>query len=729
MKPAVFKQRDNVQLSYELPHHIHASAVYPVRSPNGSRIIIYGHNEGIRVIWYGGRSYRQPTAANASGTANGTSKDEPMVIDLSSDDEPAPPPTDSAGFEQDEDEVNPAEPYRDVLRYIDIALGTSATHISVPHISPVPADSAPDSHASILSTHIVVAVAYADLTIRLMSLPLTPPAKSSIEPSTWGMQVVQIPSSNGHQDFITSISITDFAESQEEVGGERSKSRSRSGARVTSNTSRTSSGPQWSFLVASSSSTGSGLLLIHKISLINGNTFDRSPESLFPAQRQLLRSPLSGCRLSFNPCPHPADRSSNLLITLPDSGCLKIYQVIAPLINSRGRRGSAATMDSATSSAGSVRSTSKQQGKFLITLYTDFVSPGDGEASGQRKRPLDASWVLGGRAILALFEDGEWGVWDLEGAGPASATQTQNLVKGQSSISGIQGGAKAKFTIRGSILPFANASAKSRAGESDSRDPTGLAPMTPHTRKTRSDRFFEGREGEPASMSDKMTASRGSICTTELPLSSTSQSSKLVDESVLLNYGDASFHLTSLLAYWRAEISGRGTLGTSGATRPNSLPALRLGGEHLRAVSEFAVEKKAESTPDAVSAIPDIVATTDHTLIMLLAPLAEEMKPRNEHKQSLLARLPGTFGNSDELLLQRGELGINGLDNMLNDMTNGNTRTFGKSVGFDVDEDMDLDLRASLGTPTPKLGGRTSSARGTPSALFRPAQSKVRLFS
>lgn len=717
-----------MQLSYELPHHIYACAVYPVRSPNGSRIIIYGHDQGIRVIWYGGRSYKEPTIAKAPSKLNGTSMDEPMVIDLSDDDEPPPPPAGSAEFEEEEDEVDPVKPYRNVLRHIDIALGTSATHIAVPDISLTTADSSSDIHAPILSGYMVVAVACVDLTIRLISLPLNPPAKSSNEPSAWSMQAVQIPSLNAHQDFITSICVTDFAETHEEITGDRSKSRSRSGARIASTLSTSASGLEWSFLIASTSCTGSGLLLVHRIPLTDKDTFDRSPESLFPTQRQLLRSPLSGCRLAFNPCPHPADRASNLLITLPDSGCVKVYQVIAQTIHSRGRRGSGATMDSTTSSAGSVRSSSKQ-GKFLITLYAGFAPSNDGDGVGRRLRPLDASWVLGGRAILALFENGEWGVWDFEGAGPASAAQTQNLVKGQNSISGIQGGAKTKLTIKGSILPFTNASSKSGAEESESIDPTGLAPMTPHTRKTRSDRLFEGKEGEPRSSSDGMTASRGGISISQLPSSPTSRSSKLVDESVILSYDDASIHLPSLLAYWRAEVSGRGTFGISGTTRPTPLPALQLGGEHIKSVSDFAVQSHAESALDAVRSVPDIVATTGHTLIMLLAPLAEDTTKAVDAKQSLSARLPGTSGNADELLLQRGELGIDGLDNMLDEMTNGNSRAFGKSVGFDVDEGMDKGMRASLGTPTPKLGGRIRSARGTPSAAFRPGQSNVRLFS
>lgn len=731
MEPAIYKQRNVVQLSYELPHCVRASAVYPVRSPNGSRIVVCGHDEGIRVIWHGGRPYQQLTAANGSAKVNGASKGEPMVIDLSDDDEPAPPPKQIAEFEEEDDEVDPAEPYKKILRYIDIDLNTGAIHLAVPQVSPIPAD-ASDSHAPILSTHLVVAVACADLTIRLISLPLTPPAKSADEPLTWGIQIVQIPASSGHQDFITNISMTDFAEGRdEEAGVDRSKSRSRSGARVASKTSRPISGLEWSFLVASTSCTGSGLLLIHRIPLTDQNTFDQSPGAVFPAQRQLLRSPLSACRLAFNPCPYPSDRASNLLITLPDSGCVKVYQVIPQSTHARGRRESGATMDSTTSSGGSIRGSSKQQGKFLVTLYSAFLPPDEGQPFGRRKRPLDASWVLGGRAILALFENGDFGVWDLEAAGPPSAAQTQNLLKGQSSVSGIQGGAQARFTIRGSLTASTISSLDSKT---DSSDTTVLAPMTPHTRKTRSDRLFEGRESGSVEAVGSTNSSQGKVSVTELPQTSISQSPKFADESVLINYGDSIFHLPSLQTFWRAEVSSRGTFGNSSASKPNPLPPLRLSGQHIKSLSQFPLEQ-ANSAADTAFTNPEFLATTENALLLLLRPLSEENAPEPSHKRSLATRVPGTnAANTNKLLLERGELGIDGLDDMLNDM-DGNARPFGKSVGFE-DVDMDVDMRTSIGTPTPKLAGRLRSVRGTPgagagaaAAAFRPGQSKVRLFS
>lgn len=729
MKSVCFRQRNTLQLSYKLPHYIHASAVYPVRSPNGSRIIIYGHEQGLRIIWYGGRPYKKPASSNASAKVNGTSKDEPMVIDLSDDDEPAPSATEAAEFEEKDDEVDPAEPYRDVLRYIDIELATSATHIAVPYVSPVQDSSPSDSHASLLSSHLVVAVACADVTIRLISLPLAPPAQSSNEPQTWGMQVVQIPASGGHQDFITSIAITDFAEEHvDEAGGDRNKSRSRSGARIASKSSKPRTGPEWSFLIASTSCTGSGLLLIHRINLTDENTFDQSSDGVFPAQRQLLRSPLCACRLSFNPCPHPADRASDLLITLPDSGCVKVYQVIPQSSHARGRTGSGATIESTTSSAGSARGSSKQQGKFLVTLYSAFLAPSESQPFGRRKRPLAASWVLGGRAILALFENGDWGIWDLEAAGPPSAAQNQNLLQGQSSVSGVQGGAQAAFTIKGSIVPHKSASENTTIVKANSSDTGALAPMTPHTRKTRSDRLFEGREADSMALTEKVALSRGSIGITELPQTSVTQSSKFTDESVLLTYGESSHHLPSLLTFWRSEVSGKRTFGASSVLKPNLLAPLRLGGQPIKSIFQLPIEPAGSAT-EGILTIPEILAATDHTLVLLLSPLAEESTPQEESKHSFAARLPGTSTNTNELLLERGELGIDGLDHMLNDMTNGNARDPSKTVGFDVDEDMDIGMRTSIGTPTPKLAGRLRPARGTPNASFRPGKSKVRLFS
>src|SRR5690349_7970503 len=100
--------------SYDLPHEAYTSYVYPRQSSNGS------------------------------------AKSDPMVIDLSSDDDEdrsasVSPPE----FEDEEDEIDPAKPYRDILRQIDIPLDAPILRIAIPHIPKDIAQAPPDSWPSV----------------------------------------------------------------------------------------------------------------------------------------------------------------------------------------------------------------------------------------------------------------------------------------------------------------------------------------------------------------------------------------------------------------------------------------------------------------------------------------------------------------------------------------------------------------------------------------------------
>jgi hypothetical protein len=96
-------------------------------------VIIYGNTEGVRVVWYGGKSFQASQSTTTKSKINGTNKDEPMVIDLD-DDEPSAKDilAEEAEFEEEEEEVDTAQPYRNILRFLDIPLGTTALHLAIP---------------------------------------------------------------------------------------------------------------------------------------------------------------------------------------------------------------------------------------------------------------------------------------------------------------------------------------------------------------------------------------------------------------------------------------------------------------------------------------------------------------------------------------------------------------------------------------------------------------------
>jgi hypothetical protein len=84
-------------------------------------VIIYGNTEGVRVVWYGGKSFQASQSTTTKSKINGTNKDEPMVIDLD-DDEPSAKDilAEEAEFEEEEEEVDTAQPYRNILRFLDV---------------------------------------------------------------------------------------------------------------------------------------------------------------------------------------------------------------------------------------------------------------------------------------------------------------------------------------------------------------------------------------------------------------------------------------------------------------------------------------------------------------------------------------------------------------------------------------------------------------------------------
>ena len=624
---------------------------------------------------------------------NGTTKSDPMIIDLDDDDdEPAAtaePNSAPAEFEQDEDEVDPSAPYRDILRYIDIPLGTAACRVAVPHIGNDLAQAAPGSWPAIYSNRIVVAVACTDLTISVISAPPHPPTPELHDISKMDIQVVKIEGANSHQQFVSDIAITHTGlatNEQEEVEVQtEAKPHTRSQVRSKQENAEVES-VQWSLLIASISCTGPGLLLVHQIPL-HDNQISSSAEHLTPLRRTYLRSSSMSARLSFNPSPYPAERHSTLLITLPSDSTTKVYQIFQT--HTRERRGSTATTDS-TSTTRSTRHFGTERGRFLMT-FLPSLSQEASDVGQRRKRVLDAQWIAGGRAVIALLEDGEWGIWDFEAVGPTSSSSGTNLVRGQGNISGIQGGSLTKFAARSNIAPIVETRPTSSASQTQ---PTSgsLAPMTPSTRKVRSEGLFQGSKlnNDTAKPS---TQQYGAIFVAEKPSNRTSH-----DESVIVSYGDENAYLPSILSFWKGE------------TKPMRLPSVKLAGQIPRSISLLPSSSSADSLFSATSIFdttaskPDFLIQTSHRLILSLNALSSRPGSADASTQTALAP-------SDQTLLDSGDLDVEGMDRLLDGMgddpgTKKPMNLFNKSVGFrihDEGDDEDIDM---TGSPTP------SQARG-----------------
>lgn len=671
------------------------------------------------MIWYGGKPYKQASNESTAPKVNGTRKDDPMVIDLDDDDEPDQPQIHSTPveFEDEEEEVDPSAPYRSVRRYVDVPLGTSAMRIAVPHIPLDLSQAPPDAYPPEYLDRILVAAACADYSIQLVSLPISPPSPAITDISAMDVQTLKLFGSNSHQALISSIAIThspDVVEQDEEVDG-LPPSRSRSRGR----TAGQSNGGQWSLLIASASCTGTGLLLVHQIPLADLRSKPRNPSHLRPIRRQPFRCSLMGAKLSFNTTSYPAERYSNLLITLPHASCAKVFQVFPRGHSIRGRRGSTATADSGSSTQ-SLRASSIRDGKVLITLLPPFAEQDPSDLIQRRKRVLDAKWIAGGRAIIALLEDGEWGIWDVEAVGPVSSSSpsstNKNLIRGQGNVSGIHGGALTRFAVRSSVFPAGEAAIKSINNSSHQPTSGSLAPMTPHSRKVRSEGLFQGTKHDDGSLATPRA--HGAIHVTELA------ASKANDDSAVLSYGGDYVYISSVLSFWRSEAAGRGSLDASLISRPKRLPTVRLGGQQPHTILLLGQPSglRTGGLFGTTNSTPDFLVATSNRLILFMAPLTESPADRS-NDQSKVANPLATNLSTDQVLLNQGELDVEGMDRILDGMaTNGTAKgktmsVFGKSVGFRLDDDVDM----SSPTPGPRTR-RKLVARGraadTPRRLF-----------
>ncbi|KIW89195.1 uncharacterized protein Z519_10047 [Cladophialophora bantiana CBS 173.52] len=693
MRRSILRQKERWQLSYELPHEAFRSHVYPRQSSNGSTVVVYGHEQGLRLVWYAGKGFKPPKKDLPTPKINGTAKTDPMVIDIDDEDEDTPGSAETetrpAEFKQDEEEVDPSAPYRDVLRHIDIPLGTAASRIAVPYIVKDLAQAPPESWPAIYNDRIIVAAACTDLSIRVISTPLDPPAPEVHDVSRMDVQILKIEGPNSHQQFVSDVAITHTGVVLKEQEDVEEPTQARPQTRSQSQSKRETAEAEsvhWSLLVASISCTGAGLLLVHQLPL-QKNQLAPNADYAHPIRRTYLRSSSMNARVSFNTSPYPAERHSTLLITLPADSTVKVYQVFPS--RTRERRGSTATSDSVSSTRSS-RFLTNDRGKFLITMLPSFRPENMEVVQQRRKAVLDARWLIAGRAVATLLEDGEWGIWDLEAVGPTSSSSGANLLRGHGNISGIQGGSLTRFAIRSHIFPAVESKQKSSHAEAQ---PTSgsLAPMTPSTRKVRSAGLFQGSKLTNNALKSNNQRCHGSIYVEErLP------NRVAHDESVLISYADETIYVPSILSFWKGE------------SKPIRLPPARLGGQVPLSISLLPSSESSNSMfsgtsifDNALLSPPDLLIQTSHRLILSLNPLSSRSSAVDPSSQTIAAP-------SDQALLASGNLDVEGMDRLLDDMggvgaTKKPMNLFTKSVGFRIDDD-DGDEDIDMGSPTPAKG-------------------------
>jgi hypothetical protein len=628
---------------------VHDATIYPVKAPNGSTIILYGLENGVGVAWRGGRPLKKPTAqlkqTAKPAKVNGTNNDAIMIIDSDSD-EPAKAasqqPAPAAEFEDEEEELDPDQPYPSFVQQLRLALGTEVLHLAVPQVPTISSIRPADTIPTIFSTHMVFTVTCADCTIRVITLPLSPPSELAKEKplsakSQYGEEITKV---QAHQSIARGVSVTwtarsepsskDPSDDEMDMDGE-GEAATTPARRRRNQQSRSRSRNQgqdgFDLLVASHSAELGGLLKVWRLQLFDSSV--KATHPIAPYKTVTLRKHAS--RVMFNTAQYPKRRHSQLLIT-DASGTARVYDLFAP-----GKRRAHGGLSEA--------------GAFISTYRSSFESVKNSSftpaALAARKPIVDAAWVSDGRHILCLLADGEWGVWDVDRSGPSPPADPL------------------AFSLRGYVGTSEKDSSSSGASSPKRGARSSLAPMTPNTRRRKEETLFKG------SPSISAAAPHGGITIAALSSSNGAPS----EESVIIWYGSEVYRIADLAKFWAR---------TASASGGNSLPSpslaqitdISLFGETITSISQFDTTSQASRM-----AVPrDLLISAEHRLIITATTTKSLGRDFNamfsqEQTETDDAR------RTDQALLSHGELDLGGMDRLLDDMESSGTVSKSLTLG------------------------------------------------
>lgn len=604
-------------------------------APNGSTILLYASDAGVGILWRGGRplakTVPRPTPPPQPAKVNGSGDDAVMIID-SDDDAPAPTAREAA-FEDEDDELDPDQPYPSVVQQVCLALGTAVLHIAVPPVPTVsplrPAETVP----SIFGSKMVFAVACADCTTRVITLPLNPPPDAAkqqrLSPkSQIGEDVFKV---HGHQSVPRGVTMTWTARGEAsvlddaehamdldddvDVTATPGRRRRKQQLRLRSKTQGTEAQAGFDLLVASHSAELGGLLKIWRFELTATSVNVAHP--VVPYRTLYLAKPAS--RVAFNTAHYPKPRHSHLFVA-DSAGLARIYNPFSSPDHSRRTTG-----------------IQKEQGSFIATFRSTFESVKNTTLTpavlARRKAIIDAAWTSDGHHILALLEDGEWGIWDVDRSGPSPPADPS------------------VFSLRGFVGTSETESSTSGVSSPKRGARNTLAPMTPNTRRRKEENLFQG-----SSSSNSPVATRGGVSVASSPSASGAS-----EVSVLIWYGSELYRIADLAKFWARTASANSSAAMTGPGL--QLQHMSLSGEAITSVSQF--EITAQAARMAVSR--DILISAEHRLIIITSmskPLGRDliaMFAKGRQEDDLTRKV-------DQALLTRGELDLGGVDRLLENM-------------------------------------------------------------
>jgi hypothetical protein len=619
---------------YKLPHRIHQALVYPLLSPNGSTIIVCGHDQGVLVMWRGGRPFKPlPKARMAKPRVNGNSYDNNTPMDV---DEGEPQPTDQPVFEDEEEEFDPAKPYQPIIQDLDLPIETAVLKLSFPRL-PQLLQQDTELMPSILQQHLVVALGCADSTVRILTLPLMPPQNKARQAfrsevsagnaghGNWDEQLITIPSASGLRSIPKDISVAFMPHSM--VADHEGVMEDDEGNEMPAATAaEDGSDDMWDVLVASCGSDHPTDFAVHRIPI--------SADGLYIEADSVVQDTL----WRTGPVPNPVVAVDLFVPTDSDSEqdpCLLLAEA----------NGAVRIFDCCASA-----DTSNCQ--LIRCFYPGFETVSDGIV--RSRTILDAKFVLGGQAVTVLTSDGEWGVWNI------SVQRLGKLDQVEKGLS-INGGIPTKFNLSGWISGASSAAntTKSSSGKPESR--SKLVPMTPGTRKVRQEALFTGSGTGP---------SRSAFGGIFVRSSGKYVSGKNADDTVLFWHGDKAVMIPSLSAHWQNKIKGSGSLFGDASGQVRELSSADLGGEICNAVSIFPSFHHT-SGAGRLSKQPELLISGDRSVAVLSASLYDELKNLRQDGPPLQA---------DQQLLTQGKLDVSSIDRILDSMSDGTHRN-GNNIG------------------------------------------------
>ncbi|KAG5924658.1 hypothetical protein E4U42_004575 [Claviceps africana] len=477
--PRIRRTGQNIHFTYNLSRRVNDVQTYPIQSPQGATIFLYGHENGVTIVWRGGRRFKpSKSKQDVDKKQNGSSDDVVMLIDSDEEQPPAEaqPAQKFLNAPEFEEEIEKSL-YPEIVQTLDLALGTAVLHVAVMPLSSVDNSQSPAS--SLLSQKIVLAVSCVTSDVYVITVPLTPPSPESKarEELRSGLLAGQAGSGAWGESIIL-------------LSGQRRYSDGLAISLVTPKDSEPQSNPPRA-VVAACSQQASGSLMLWDVPLDLTTNPSRPTE---PFQTEFLPHPLSS--ISFNPT------HTSQLLTVSPLHAVRIYDYAV------------SSLPPDPEATGPFPS----QGSWLLSLYQPFARP-----TASRKPVLDAAWISHGRAVFALLADGMWGVWDIDGVSPSLSgpSMTSKL------RTGVTGAALTNFSISGYV--DGTGSLRSVTTQHKENHNGDFAPMTPHTRRQATASLSS------ATTPDRLSAVQGGLKVISLP----SKGKTLPDESLVLWVGGA----------------------------------------------------------------------------------------------------------------------------------------------------------------------------------------------